>query len=207
MQLDLSQLVKLVGELPDALAKTVRYGVEAWDGTSARTAQRRLRNMSVSLRNLIISNVGAGNELEDYTRIWKEVTKNGHRVPSAAGKSHLESAWIGVFGPLEAALEDGYSVLASVQKERSGFVITEGYHNLLTTLRTRAKLVQQLRGLPAPVTVDEMKEFRNFLVNYSRLRSSVEQCLQFLNEYAQTAELRSKSASGAQGLPLNKPAS
>lgn len=167
--------VEAVGAAGDAIAKItdgIRHlvvtGAEGYNYVAAERERDRLKRLSARATNLgSVKQQIVVRSIDEYLK-----KSNPSQADWDAVTDGIRNVIIGVKGLLD-----------DVRNERSDFVLEESYSKFVSTLGSRALLLDKLENLPAPSTTEERAALAQINIEYKRLLTNFQEAITQLNAY------------------------
>lgn len=176
-----------IAKFGDSIAHVVSLGTQAYDEVSARRVRARLKDINARLVNVHkLPNAAVYSGIEGYIAKARE-----HHASLASNKpsspKSLRTSWNDFVHVLPIPLEQIGELLDDVSKERSDLVLESSYGDILSTLNSRVKIIQDLMNLPPPSTPQEIEALEQVLSQYDRLRKDLARASTALADYLKDA--------------------
>jgi hypothetical protein len=179
----LGDAAEAVGKLADSIAKIVGLGSTAWDHVSVRRTRSRLIALSAGISQVRQSQTVVISSLEDYISARRGDLRSGNVTLSRGARAEYESAWKYLTDRIGSILLDVKSLLKSVEDERSDFVLSDEYNELIQLFGQRIDLLSKLRAIPAPLNKNDIDSLDIVTKNYEKLHLNLRVALKNVNNY------------------------
>lgn len=157
-----------IAKLTDGIKHLVIAGADGYNYVSAERERDRLIRLSARATDLgSINQQIVVRSIDEYLMMSN---------PSKAD-------WDAVNEGIRNVIQGVKGLLDDVRNERSDFVLEESYSKLVSTLGSRALLIDKLASLPAPSTVEERAELARINIEYKRLLANFKEAISELNAY------------------------
>lgn len=155
-------------KLTDGFKHMITTGYAGYNHVAAKRAHKRLVDLSARATNLLAAHQSlAVRSIDEYISKPEPTSDD----------------WYAIIECITYVIEEIKKILDDVQEERSDFVLEDAYSKLSESLASRASLLQQLFGMPAPKSEREKRLLSKINAEYKRLLENFKDAIIQLNLY------------------------